>query len=92
MASSRCIVIGGGIGGLAAALALLRAGADAQVFEQAPVLGEVGAGLTLSRGAIASGVAPQPGAGRGFCLLALQNRRPPAHAARPAEQTGRGAA
>jgi len=53
MASSRCIVIGGGIGGLAAALALLRAGADAQVFEQAPVLGEVGAGLTLSRGAIA---------------------------------------
>jgi salicylate hydroxylase len=30
----------------------LRAGADVQVFEQAAVLGEVGAGLTLSRGAI----------------------------------------
>jgi salicylate hydroxylase len=53
MASARCIVIGAGIGGLAAALALLRAGADVWVFEQAAVLGEVGAGLTLSRGAIA---------------------------------------
>ncbi len=52
MSSVRCIVIGGGIGGLAAALALLRAGVDCQVFEQAPRLGEVGAGLTLSRGAI----------------------------------------
>jgi salicylate hydroxylase len=48
----RCIVTGGGIGGLAAALALLRQGADVQVFEQAPEAGEVGAGLTLSRGAI----------------------------------------
>jgi salicylate hydroxylase len=46
------IIIGAGIGGLAAALSLLRAGADVQVFEQAAALGEVGAGLTLSRGAI----------------------------------------
>jgi salicylate hydroxylase len=45
-------IIGAGIGGLAAALALLNAGVDVQVFEQAAVLGEVGAGLTLSRGAI----------------------------------------
>jgi salicylate hydroxylase len=52
MASPRIALIGAGIGGLAAALALLRAGADVQVFEQARVLGEVGAGLTLSRGAI----------------------------------------
>jgi len=52
MASLRCVVIGAGIGGLVAALALLREGADVQVFEQAPALGEVGAGLTLSRGAI----------------------------------------
>jgi salicylate hydroxylase len=46
------IVAGGGIGGLAAALALLRAGADVRVYEQASALGEVGAGLTLSRGAM----------------------------------------
>ncbi len=45
-------VVGAGIGGLAAALALLRQGVDVRVFEQAAVLGEVGAGLTLSRGAI----------------------------------------
>jgi salicylate hydroxylase len=52
MVESTCIVAGGGIGGLTAALALLRAGVDTRVYEQAPVLGEVGAGLTLSRGAI----------------------------------------
>jgi salicylate hydroxylase len=46
-----CIVVGGGIGGLAAALALLRAGLDVRVYEQAARLGEVGAGLTLSKGA-----------------------------------------
>jgi salicylate hydroxylase len=49
----KILIIGGGIGGLSAALALLRAGFDALVYEQAPVLGEVGAGLTLSRGALA---------------------------------------
>jgi salicylate hydroxylase len=52
MSPHRCIVIGGGIGGLAAALALLREGVDVQVFEQAAAFGEAGAGLTLSRGAI----------------------------------------
>lgn len=41
-------VIGAGIGGLAAALALLRFGHRVRVFEQAPQLGEVGAGLSLS--------------------------------------------
>jgi salicylate hydroxylase len=41
-------VIGGGIGGLAAALALRRAGLDAQVYEQAPALAEVGAGIQIS--------------------------------------------
>ncbi len=42
------MLIGAGIGGLTCALALQRAGIPAQVFEQAPELGEVGAGLTLS--------------------------------------------
>jgi salicylate hydroxylase len=41
-------VIGGGIGGLSAALSLLQAGIDVQVYEQAPMLGEVGAGINLS--------------------------------------------
>jgi salicylate hydroxylase len=41
-------IVGAGIGGLAAALALLRAGRRVTVFEQAPVLAEVGAGLSLS--------------------------------------------
>jgi salicylate hydroxylase len=49
---TRILIIGGGIGGLTAALALLRAGFDARVYEQAPSLGEVGAGLTLSKGAL----------------------------------------
>jgi salicylate hydroxylase len=41
-------VIGGGIGGLAAALSLLHAGFDVQVYERAPALGEVGAGVQVS--------------------------------------------
>jgi salicylate hydroxylase len=44
----RVAVIGAGIGGLTAALALLRAGIDVEVFEQASAFGEVGAGLQLS--------------------------------------------
>lgn len=41
------LVIGGGIGGLAAALAVQRAGHTVRVFERAPAFGEVGAGLTV---------------------------------------------
>jgi salicylate hydroxylase len=41
-------VIGGGIGGIVAALSLLRAGFDAQVYEQARELREVGAGIQIS--------------------------------------------
>lgn len=46
-------VIGGGIGGLAAALALGRRGARVTVFEQAPVLAEVGAGLQIGPNGVA---------------------------------------
>jgi salicylate hydroxylase len=45
--SSSIIVIGGGIGGLTAALALLQRGLDVVVCEQAPVLREVGAGVQI---------------------------------------------
>ena len=41
-------IIGGGIGGLAAALSLLRTGIDVQVYEQARGLTEVGAGIQVS--------------------------------------------
>ena len=40
-------IIGGGIGGAAAANALLRRGLDVQVFEQASALTEVGAGVAI---------------------------------------------
>src|SRR5437762_7498746 len=41
------LVAGGGIGGLAAALALTRQGFAVKVLEQAPQLGEIGAGIQL---------------------------------------------
>jgi salicylate hydroxylase len=41
------LIAGGGIGGLAAALALVRRGFHVQVFEQAPEIGEIGAGIQL---------------------------------------------
>jgi 2-polyprenyl-6-methoxyphenol hydroxylase-like FAD-dependent oxidoreductase len=41
------VVVGAGIGGLAAAVALRQAGADVTVFERAPELQPLGAGLSL---------------------------------------------
>ncbi|GGH48508.1 FAD-dependent monooxygenase [Microbacterium album] len=41
-------ILGGGIGGLAAAAFLHRAGVPATVYEQAPALSEVGAGLVVA--------------------------------------------
>ncbi|WP_157420430.1 FAD-dependent oxidoreductase, partial [Actinomadura kijaniata] len=46
------IVIGGGIGGLAAALALHRGGHRVRVLERAPAFTEVGAGLALQPNAL----------------------------------------
>ena len=42
------LIAGGGIGGMAAALALLNRGHDVEVFEQAPELKEFGAGVQIS--------------------------------------------
>lgn len=50
--ATRALIIGGGIGGLATAVALDRAGIEPVVFERAPALGEVGAGLSLWSNAV----------------------------------------
>ncbi|PZX18539.1 salicylate hydroxylase [Palleronia aestuarii] len=46
--TERIGILGGGIGGLACALALARRGIVAEVFERAPEIGDVGAGVQIS--------------------------------------------
>jgi len=41
----KAIIVGGGIGGLSAAIAMRRAGVEATVFERTGKLGEIGAGI-----------------------------------------------
>jgi 3-hydroxybenzoate 6-monooxygenase len=57
------LVAGGGIGGLAAALALARRGFAVTVLEQSPEIGEIGAGIQLGPNAFAAfdalGVGPR---------------------------------
>ena len=52
MKNEEVVVSGGGIGGMAAALALARSGLDVALLEQAPAFGEVGAGLQLGPNAV----------------------------------------
>ena len=47
-ARPRILIVGGGIGGLFAANALIAHGLSVSVYEQAPALGEVGAGVYLT--------------------------------------------
>jgi salicylate hydroxylase len=44
----RVVIVGGGIGGLFAANALVAQGLEVSVYEQAPALGEIGAGVFLT--------------------------------------------
>jgi len=48
MSKSHILIAGGGIGGLTAAIALTQRGFQVSVFEQAPELHELGAGVTIS--------------------------------------------
>jgi len=48
------LVIGGGIGGMGCALALTQAGFDVELIEQAPEIGEIGAGIQLGPNAFAA--------------------------------------
>jgi salicylate hydroxylase len=44
----RVVIVGGGIGGLFAANALIARGIEVSVYEQAPAIGEIGAGVFLT--------------------------------------------
>ena len=90
----RMLIVGAGIGGLTAALALRQAGFDAHVYEQASVLREVGAGVAISPNAVkvlhrlglaealrAVGVVPRSLDSRDWQTGALLGRVPLAEAA-----------
>lgn len=47
MQISRALIIGGGIGGMSLAAALCKVGIEAHVYERAPEINEVGAGIAL---------------------------------------------
>ena len=53
-ASTKAIIIGGGIGGVTAAIALKQAGLAVTVYERAEELQEVGSGLPLWTNALRS--------------------------------------
>src|SRR5262249_8466999 len=48
----KILIAGAGIGGLTAASCLLKAGFDVEIYEQAPELAEIGAGIQLSANAM----------------------------------------
>ena len=52
MTPKNIIIVGAGIGGLSAALALLRKGHSVKVYEQSLELGEIGAGIMLTPNAV----------------------------------------
>src|SRR2546423_8335479 len=65
-------IVGGGLGGLAAAHALTRFGVQAEVFEAAPALGEIGAAVNVSPNATRALVA----IGLGEKIAAVANSSP----------------
>lgn len=69
----RIAIVGAGIGGLAAAVALQRVGAEVVVFEQASALGEVGAGIQMTPNAVR--VLDRLGLGAGLHAVGVQPAR-----------------
>jgi 2-polyprenyl-6-methoxyphenol hydroxylase-like FAD-dependent oxidoreductase len=78
----RIIVVGAGIGGLAAAIGLRRAGHDVSLLERAPRLGGIGAGLVLFQNAmralgrlgVREAIAAQGARGQGGLVLTSDGR------------------
>jgi salicylate hydroxylase len=70
--SCRIAIVGGGLAGLAAAHALARAGIQAEVFETAPALGEIGAAVNIAPNATRALVA----LGLGEKIAAVANSSP----------------
>ena len=66
-------IVGGGVGGLAAAIALHRAGVEAVVFEQTAHFGRVGADINLTPNAVKA----LNGLGIGDTLRRTAARPPP---------------
>ncbi len=50
--SHKILIAGAGLGGLTAASCLMKAGHEVEIYEQAPVLGEIGAGIQMSANAM----------------------------------------
>jgi salicylate hydroxylase len=82
----RVVVVGGGLGGIATAVALIQAGIDVRVYEQAQQLTEVGAGVSLAPNGLR--ILERLGAGDGVrqlgarymsAELRLSNGRPARH-------------
>jgi 2-polyprenyl-6-methoxyphenol hydroxylase-like FAD-dependent oxidoreductase len=92
----RAVVVGGGIGGTAAAVALARAGIDVRVYEQARQLAEVGAGVSLApnglrmleRLGVGDGI-ERLGARHASTQLRLSNGQPARHQPHEFAQAGR---
>jgi 2-polyprenyl-6-methoxyphenol hydroxylase-like FAD-dependent oxidoreductase len=78
----RIIVVGAGIGGLAAAIGLRRAGHDVTVLERSPQIAGIGAGLVLFQNAmraldrlgVREAVAAQGARGRRSLVLTSDGR------------------
>jgi 2-polyprenyl-6-methoxyphenol hydroxylase-like FAD-dependent oxidoreductase len=52
MRKYKVLIAGAGIGGLSAASCLMKAGHQVEIYEQAPVLSEIGAGIQISANAM----------------------------------------
>jgi 2-polyprenyl-6-methoxyphenol hydroxylase-like FAD-dependent oxidoreductase len=68
----RALIIGGGIGGLTAAIALRRKCIEAEVYERTPELGKVGAGIGFWPNAVKA--LQKLGLGEGLDSISLVNR------------------
>ena len=69
---TRMVIVGGGLAGLAAAHALSRFGIEAEVFEAAPALGEIGAAVNVAPNATQALIA----IGLGEKIAAVGTRSP----------------